>query len=328
MHVRAGRALGSPLRLLVAAGDDGPAVDEAWSEVLRAFEDVNRAMSRYRAHSELTRLNRMRGRPARISPLLLATLTMAERARRITAGRFDPRVVVDLERLGFAAEPQAWTGRPPGDEPVIRRAPDGCVALSGPVDLGGLGKGIALRLARRAAARRLAGTGFLIDAGGDIVTLGRPDTTDPASRWSIALEDESGGSVPIATCELPEAWAIATSSTRLGRRVDESGRVIHHLLDPRTREPGGGTLIAVTVAFPDPAWAEVWTKDLFLEGPQGIGPRARARGLAAWWLDADAGLSMTPAARQLTTWVRSEPELSPRAASAAFPLPSRRPARG
>jgi FAD:protein FMN transferase len=246
----------------------------------------------------------------------------------MTSGRFDPRMVADLERLGFTAEPQAWTTRRPGHEPVLRRGADGRVVLSRPVDLGGLGKGIALRRARRAASTRLGGTGFIIDAGGDIVTFGRPDATDRAARWSIAIEDPSGGAAPVATCELPDGWAIATSSTRLGRRVDAAGRVIHHLLDPRTGEPGGGALIAVTVAFPDPAWAEVWTKDLFLLGPGGIGAAARARGLAAWWVEADAGLSMTPAARGLTRWVRSEDEISPLAATGVSLPPSPSLARG
>ncbi|HTK45313.1 MAG TPA: FAD:protein FMN transferase [Patescibacteria group bacterium] len=313
--MREGRALGSPLRLLVAAGQHARAVDEAWLDVLRAFEDVDAAMSRYRPDSELTRLNRRRGRPTGVSRLLMAALAMAERARRITSGRFDPRVVVDLERLGFTAAPQAWTKRPPADEPVLRRAPDGRVELSGPVDLGGLGKGLALRRACRAGAVRLPGSGFLIDAGGDIVTLGRPDPANAASRWSIALEDPSGGTEPLATCELPDGWAVATSSTRIARRLDDAGTMVHHLIDPRTGRPGGGGLVAVSVAFPDPAWAEVWTKELFLEGPSGIGARARGRGLAAWWVAADGSLSMTPAARQLSTWVRSEVELSPPAAS-------------
>jgi thiamine biosynthesis lipoprotein len=304
--------LGSPVLLIAAADANVANVDAAWHDIQEVFAAVDRAMSRFRADSELTRLNRGGGRAKRPSRLLDSALALSDRARRATAGRFDPRIVADLERLGFTAIPQAWTSPRRNLEPVLERAPNGRVSLSGPVDLGGLGKGIALRLARRAAARRLAGAGFLIDAGGDIATLGRPDPTATASRWSIALQDESAGDGPIATCELPEGSAIATSSTRLGRRADESGRVIHHLLDPRTGTPGGGTLVSVTVAFPDPAWAEIWTKDLFIEGPGGIGPRARARGLAAWWVDANAGLSMTPAARQLTTWVRSEVEISPR----------------
>jgi FAD:protein FMN transferase len=64
--------------------------------------------------------------------------------------------------------------------------------------------------------------------------------------------------------------------------------------------------VAVTVAGPDPAWAEVWSKTLFLEGPHGIGPRARSLGLAAWWIRADGALEMTPAARVRTAWSAAE----------------------
>ena len=58
----------------------------------------------------------------------------------------------------------------------------------------------------------------------------------------------------------------------------------------------------MTVAGPDAAWAEVWTKALFLAGPSRIGGEARARGLAAWWVTEDGDLEMTPAARQRMRW--------------------------
>jgi thiamine biosynthesis lipoprotein len=63
----------------------------------------------------------------------------------------------------------------------------------------------------------------------------------------------------------------------------------------------------VTVAGPDPAWAEVWSKSLFLAGVEGIGPLARSRGLASWWIRADGELEMTPAARLRTTWTATDP---------------------
>ena len=47
------------------------------------------------------------------------------------------------------------------------------------------------------------------------------------------------------------------------------GRV-HHLVDPRTGEPADGGLRAVTGHGPDPAWAEVWSKTLFIEGRERI----------------------------------------------------------
>lgn len=81
---------------------------------------------------------------------------------------------------------------------------------------------------------------------------------------------------------------------------------VHHLIDPATGEPAGAGLLAVTVLWPDPAWAEVWSKTLFLAGKDGIAVEARRRGLAAWWSDSSGRLEMTPAARMLTTWVRDE----------------------
>jgi thiamine biosynthesis lipoprotein len=172
--------------------------------------------------------------------------------------------------------------------------------LDQPVDLGGIGKGLALRWAARAAARELGGALLLIDAGGDVVTRGAPD-----GGWSIGLEDPLGAAGPIATCSLGPGQAIATSSTRIAR-FDAPEGPVHHLVDPRTGRPGGPGLAAVTVAGPDPAWAEVWSKALFLAGAKDIADDARARGLAAGWVGSDGVLSMTPAARATTTWVRDE----------------------
>ena len=114
-----------------------------------------------------------------------------------------------------------------------------------------------------------------------------------------------GGTSPVAVVALHDGGAVATSSVRR-LRWERDGRVVHHLIDPRTGEPGGDGLLAVTVAGPDPAWAEVWSKALFLEGRRGIGALARARGLAAWWVAPDGTLEMTPAGRVRTAWVAAE----------------------
>ena len=99
--------------------------------------------------------------------------------------------------------------------------------------------------------------------------------------------------------------AVATSSIRVNRWVVD-GRVVHHLLDPRTREPANDGLVAVTVVVADPAWAEVWSKALYLAGRPAIAHEARSRGLAAWWVTENGTLEMTPAARALTIWVADE----------------------
>jgi thiamine biosynthesis lipoprotein len=316
---REGRALGSPLRLTVQPGVDPVAVDRAWTAVGAVFAEVDAAMSRFREDSEITRLHRARGPVAGVSRLLIAALAAADRAGRVTGGRFDARVVADLERLGFAAVPQAWpgtrralgsaarsaagsAGRHTDPRWLRRDVRTGTVELLAPVDLGGIGKGLALRWAARRVGPILGEAGFLLDAGGDLVSRG----LRRGEPWSIGIEDPAGGPAPVAVAVLDRDQAIATSSVRIGRRLDPDGRPVHHLIDPATGEPGGAGLAAVTVAWADPAWAEVWSKALFLEGAAGIADAARARGLAAWWVHDQGELSMTPAARQQTSWVLAE----------------------
>jgi FAD:protein FMN transferase len=305
--------MASPLRLLV---DDGAPIrfaDAAWRAVVEEFAAVEVAMSRFRETSEITTLHRAQRLPTP-SRRLVAGLVAADRARRLTTGRFDERVLGDLERLGSVGIRQAWAvpagvsrprrsaGRALPGRSFRRAGRRGPIELDSPVDLGGIGKGLALRWAAHRAALELGDVAFLIDAGGDVVTRGRPSD----GAWSIGIEDPDGGEAPVAVCRVDGDGAIATSSVRLARWIDPAGRPVHHLIDPATGEPGGDGLRAVTVAFADPAWAEVWSKALFLEGAAAIGAAARRRGLAAWWVDHRGELSMTPAARQRTGWVRSE----------------------
>ena len=189
-------------------------------------------------------------------------------------------------------------------EPVVTACGRRGRSIAYPVDLGGIGKGLTLRWA--AAALDRAGTAdFLLEAGGDLVSLGLgPD----GNRWRVGIEDPAGGPEPLAVIEVGDG-AVATSSTRVHRWTVD-GRAVHHLLDPKTGEPASGGLAAVTVAGLDPAWAEVWSKVLFIGGRDAIAGEARSRGLAAWWVADDGTLEMTPAARAMTIWVAAEQPLN------------------
>jgi thiamine biosynthesis lipoprotein len=303
--------MASPLRVTIAGelpGEVAEALaDAAWTIVRATFEVAEATMSRFREDSELTRLNRRSPEAEPVSRPLERALCAADRARRVTGGRFDPRVIDALERIGYAGVPQgAGSGRstdPGWDRVIERQGRTGYVAVARPVDLGGIGKGLALRWAANALDASSLGTeepaiAYLVDAGGDIVARGSPGGGEP---WRVAIEDPSGGPEPVAVVAIRDRGSIATSSVRR-LRWEHDGRTVHHLIDPRTGVPGGDGLASVTVSGPDPAWAEVWSKALFLEGPAGIAAAARARGLAAWWVTTDGALEMTPAARIRTAW--------------------------
>ncbi len=116
----------------------------------------------------------------------------------------------------------------------------------------------------------------------------------------------AAGAVP-ASVVAASRGAVVTSSRLVRHWRSPAGREVHHLIDPATHEPADDGLVSVTVAGSDPAWSEVWSKSLFVAGRNDIGSLARSRGLAAWWIDADGRVSMTPAARERTLWVRDEP---------------------
>jgi len=332
--------MGSRLRLTVTGAGPGAAL-LAWGRVSDEFERAEQAMSRFRESSDLTRVNRAASSRGTAAPIdvdarLRRALVAARRAQRLTDGRFDPRVLRDLERLDYRGAP--LSDRPDDDAGrrpeatrwltvVARRA---AVAVEDPVDLGGIGKGLALRWAWGrlwAGLAMLEGAGALLEAGGDLVASGpSPDggpwivgIEDPGSRvigsgvsdsgacfadTGSGVEDigsESGDRSHVAVIAL-EHGAVCTSSVAVHRWRDSQGRLVHHLVDPLTGEPGGAGLLSVTVAHGDPAWAEVWSKTLFLEGARGIADAARRRGLAALWVTESGSLEMTPAARLRTAW--------------------------
>lgn len=303
----AGRAMGSPLRLTTVGLSSSDAA-RAWETVTADVDLSERSLSRWRAESELSRINAAAGREKCLSAhrRLVALLIAAARAQRMSGGRFDPRVVGRLEALGERAGVPlpALPDELGSDRPWLACDPRrGLVRVTVPVDSGGIGKGLALRWASRAVARAgLMGTGLLIEAGGDLVAWGARAGGGP---WQVGVEDPAGGEQPLAVIEITRG-AIATSSTAVRRWTSPDGDPVHHLIDPSTGDPGGDGLRAVTVSASDPAWAEVWSKTLFLAGRRLIGEEARRRGLSAWWVEEDGSLHLTPAARQQTAWTSAD----------------------
>ncbi len=340
--------MGSPLRLTVV-GVDGARAAGAWAAASGAIEEIEQALSRFRSSSDLVALNRRAGDPGPVpvTRVLGRALAATDRAHRVTGGAFDPRVLADLERLGYRGAPVdlpdaragaradggaraaggAWAaggspshtssrGAVPADPMARPRFTDGTwlrldprngtAAVAAPLDLGGIGKGLALRWAFAILCAALPeldrGTaGALLEAGGDLVARGPAPQPGP---WLVGIESPLAGE-EVAVLELASG-AACTSSIGVHAWTTADGRAVHHLLDPRTGEPGGVGLVSVTVAGPDPAWSEVWSKALFLEGARGIGPRARGLGLAAWWIRDDGTLEMTAAARARSAWVAGE----------------------
>lgn len=275
---------------------------------LEVFHEVETACTRFDPASPLMRMNARPSSWHQVPETLFRAMEEAHRAHQRTKGRFDPRVLRDLVGLGydrslaFSEGSVRTTGSAPAHRPAapwrprFRGGPSPQV-LAGPdpVDLGGVGKGLAIRW----AAERLEEDveNFLIEAGGDIACRG---TGPEGEGWSVGVEDPFGGDTPLVVVALTDA-ACATSSVRL-RRWRCAGSRVHHLIDPRSGRPGGRGLLAVTVIGPDPVDAEVLSKTLFLEGRGAIGRAASRQGVAAFWVDTTGVTGETPSFGHYVTW--------------------------
>ena len=279
------------------------------------FREMESACTRFDPTSPLMLANAAGEQWHVVPPMCYDALAEAERAHRMTLGRFDPRILRDLHALGYDRSLPFGTGpvdvsspEPTAPQTTLRfRAPwspgfdrsRSAVRIGSiPVDLGGIGKGLAVRWA--ADALRGCAEALLVEAGGDLITAGSGPGGD---GWRAGVEDPRGGQESVAVLDVTDL-ACATSSIRLRSwRVD--GRTVHHIVDPVTGEPGGDGLLSVTVVGPDPAAAEVWSKTLFLAGRDGIAEASAARELSALWIDVDGRLAFSPAMAPHLIWQQS-----------------------
>jgi FAD:protein FMN transferase len=292
-----------------------PSVEARLDAAVDVFARVSTACTRFDDSSPLMRANAAPDDWHDVPWELAASVVEAYEAYRTTGGMFDPRVLDSLVRLGYdrslpfatggiafdgvsvpaqreatTADRELW--RPRWEQRGTRFR----VNLGGaPIDLGGIGKGLAVRWGFEELAS--GGASVMVDAGGDCQFSGMGPTGE---GWRVGMEDPRGGADPLLVFSLSDV-GCATSSVRI-RRWQVNGREVHHLIDPRTGTSGGDGLLSVTVVDPDVAWAEVWSKTLFLTGPERIAALAEERNIAAAWVDADGGVHVNPLAAEHVIW--------------------------
>jgi FAD:protein FMN transferase len=232
----------------------------------------------------------------------------ARDAHLATDGLFDPRVLKVLSSYGYdtslpfeSRRLQLPASRAVGQGRARRtwkpKFDESRLAVrvgSEPIDLGGIGKGLAVRWA--ASRMRGAGEAALVEAGGDLMALGGgPEGTG----WMVAVESPTGGD-PAAVLRIRDR-ACATSSIRI-RSWTVGETEVHHIIDPRTGQSAASDLQSVTVVGLDPAMSEVWSKSLFVVGRSGIREAADTRNLAALWVDSEGRVGVSRAMRPFVAW--------------------------
>ncbi|WP_157944547.1 FAD:protein FMN transferase [Mangrovicella endophytica] len=273
-----GQALGAHATIrLVGAPDD--VARGAFASVEREIDRLERIFSLYRPDTALSRLNR-EGAVAEPDPELLAVLSLAASAHRLTGGLFDPTVQPVF--VALAEHFSAAGANPAGPSPATLERALAAVGFDGvrfdadriaferagmAVTLNGIAQGyITDRIAALLRARGFAD--MLLDIG-EIAAVGRgPDR----QGWRVGLAQDPAGTGVAETLTLSNR-AVATSMVT-GTTLDRDGRV-GHIIHPM-RGPVTPTYMRVTVIDDSAARADALSTGAALMDAAGIAGLRRA----------------------------------------------------
>jgi len=156
------------------------------------------------------------------------------------------------------------------------------------IDLGGIAKGYAIAKARALLVERGVKSA-LISTGSSITVIG----TNGDRNWRVGVKNPSKPDDIIGILDLKPGQALATSGD-YERFFEIKGKRYHHILDPRTAMPAGGTK-SVTIISDDAVLSDALSTAVFVMGPsRGL---QFLRGLAnvyAIIVDKDGNVLTTP----------------------------------
>jgi thiamine biosynthesis lipoprotein len=291
--------------------DDRETGRDAVLEAFDAFKEVADLTDRFPEpgtaafeRSDVCRINSMAGiAPVRVSQEVMEMLKLSKEYSELSGGAFDVTVGPLMGLWGFGTAPavpskeEIWdavslvdTGR------LVLNEQDRTAFLSQKgmsLDLGGIAKGYAAGKAAQ-ALRDKGITGAIINAGGNVVTLGGKGHGDP---WKVGIQDPRDGGSLIGVLALKDQAAVTSGDYQ--RYFDSGGKRYHHLLDPATGMPADA-LISVTVVCDDAAKADLLSTALFILGPEkGRELVQRLEGVEAVFVSRDKTISITPGLKEV-----------------------------
>lgn len=169
------------------------------------------------------------------------------------------------------------------------------------LDLGAVGKGIALDEIRKLLAQHSEVTGAVISVGGSILTYGsKPD----GSMWKVGIVDPFDTAQSLGTLSLPGGFCVSTSGD-YERYVEVDGVRYHHILDPHTGMPADSDVKSVTIVCREDSqtaagglFSDALSTACFVLGMERGMELAEAFGAEVLFVDKEGVISMTEGMEQ------------------------------
>ena len=157
------------------------------------------------------------------------------------------------------------------------------------IDLGAVGKGIAMDCLRDCLEKQDAIRAAVITVGGSVLTYGeKPDRTP----WRISVTDPFDPSKACGVLTLRGSWCVSTSGD-YERYVEIDGRRMHHIIDPKTGAPAQSDVRGVTILSRDGFLSDALSTACFVLGSEKGLTLAGIYGAEALFVLSDGTLVMT-----------------------------------
>jgi thiamine biosynthesis lipoprotein len=273
-----GKTMGTFYHVTVVAGWLTPG-DDLRRQIDHRLTVINKSMSTYDAHSEISRFNALRtvNQPFSISDDLQRVLQVAAELHRLTQGAWDGTLDPLVNLWGFGRH--GPTTRIP-DEVEIHQAlahvgfdqihldPSGAIFKKDAdltLDLASIAKGYGVdEIARLLGDRGF--TDFLVEIGGEVYARGRRKDGHP---WRVGINrpDKQAARDEIYKVVSLTDRAMATSGDY---RIffERDGRTYSHILDPRTGRPVSNGVVSATVVAANCTVADGLATALMVMGPE------------------------------------------------------------
>ena len=282
-------------------GDDPLYLHQQIEAAFTEMDRIEMLMSSHRADSELSRFNELQ--EIQVSDDTQAVIRAGLDVAQRSDGAFDLTLGRLVELWGFTSPDP----RVPGPDEIAKalkgtgadaiRLADGKLLKASPkskLDLGGIAKGYGVDLAAR-LLRTENLTRAAINAGGDMVLIGRPEKRS----WRIGIRHPRSADQVLATLLVDEG-AVVTSGD-YERYFELGGQRYHHLLDPRTGYPARACQ-SVTVVADSATYADALATAAFVLGPE------RGLTLLAEWPEAEGMLVAADGSIHITEGLRGRVE--------------------
>lgn len=276
----------------------------AADEVMELLEALDQETLSWRLEtSELWRINETAGQKeaAVITEEMAAILKSCQEISEKSGGAFDI-TIGQVARL-WSIDTWAAGGEPRlPDEKAVAHAVDRagyrrlsvnerevCLPEGMQLDLGAVGKGIALSHIDSLLQQHEEVTGAVISVGGSILTYG---TKPGGGSWRVGVANPLDTSASIGYLELDGGWCVSTSGD-YERYIEIDGKRLHHILNPYTGFPAESGVHSVTILTRDGLLSDALSTACFVLGVEEGLALAEECGVEAVFVDFQGEISMT-----------------------------------